>query len=186
MHKIFSHILVITLLISFISCKRNQKPLGGVSQPSIDLPASDKTASVHALPADGTLAELSSTAVVQLSPEQLFIQNCAACHQATGKGIPGAFPPLDGSPYVIGDNVERMASIMIYGLTGPIKVLGVEYNSAMAPLGATNDDKALAAIATYVRSAWSNKAAPVSEEVFASARKKWGSRGPFTIQELGE
>jgi len=116
----------------------------------------------------------------------LFAKNCSVCHQISGKGTPGAFPPLDGSSYVTSDNVDRMASIMIYGLSGPIKVSGVEFNSAMAPLGKTLNDEELAKIATYIRSAWSNKAGEVKSNTFAEARKKWGERGMFNITELGE
>jgi len=64
--------------------------------------------------------------------------------------------------------------------------LGTTYASAMAGLGAQFNDEELAAIATYIRSSWSNSAGPVGAEVLAEMRKKWGTRGPFNIQELGE
>jgi mono/diheme cytochrome c family protein len=75
---------------------------------------------------------------------------------------------------------------MLYGLMGPIHVNGNLYNNVMAPLGGTLKDDELAAIATYIRGAWSNKAAPVGPEVFAAQRTKWGARGMFQIAELGE
>ena len=110
--------------------------------------------------------------------------NCAACHQVTGQGVPGAFPPLAPSEYVTGDNVERLAAIMIYGLMGPIEVNGVTYNSVMAPLGATLGDEELAAIGTYIRSNWGNSSSPVGADVFAGTRTKYGARGPFQITEF--
>lgn len=116
----------------------------------------------------------------------LYIKSCGACHQPTGAGLPAVFPPLDKSPYVVGDNVERLASIMLYGLVGPVNVLGTTYSSAMMGLGAQFNDQELAAIGTHVRASWSNKAGPVEAKLFADMRAKWGSRGPFTIQELGE
>ena len=79
-----------------------------------------------------------------------------------------------------------MASIKQYGHSVPINVLGTTYQSAMAPLGAQFKDEELAAIATHVRTSWSNKAGPVDAKVFAAMRQKWGSRGPFAIAELGE
>ena len=118
--------------------------------------------------------------------EELYVKNCGACHQQGGAGIPGAFPPLDKSPYVTGDNVERLAAIMVYGLSGPIDVLGTTYNSAMAPLGASLNDEQLAAIATYIRTAWSNEAGAIEASVFADVRAKYGTRAMFTIAELGE
>ncbi len=116
----------------------------------------------------------------------LYQTHCVACHQVTGQGVPTVFPPLDGSAYVTGENVERLASIMLYGLVGPIKVKGTVYNNAMAPFGPTLKDDELAAIATYIRSSWSNKAGPVDAQSFTQARTKWASRGPFNISELGE
>ena len=123
---------------------------------------------------------------LSLGGRRYFKTNCSACHQVTGAGIPGVFPPLDASAYVTGDNLDRLASIMIYGLVGPIKVNGQQYNSAMAGLGATLKDEELAKIATYIRGAWSNKAGEVEPSVFAAMRTKWGARGPFAITELGE
>lgn len=116
----------------------------------------------------------------------LFEKNCLACHQMNGQGIPGAFPPLDGSSYVTSDKIDRLASIMLFGLTGPITVNGIVYSNVMTPFGGQLKDEELAAIATYVRGSWSNKVGPVDAKVFAQMRGKWGTHGPFTIAELGE
>ncbi len=179
--------LVIAILSSviFFSCKREQRNYAGVTSSNSDLPKSEVTAKHYAVPSNGTIAALNRKEAIKESPQQLFMKNCSACHQATGKGLAKVFPPLDGSPYVTSDKVERLAAIMVYGLQGPIKVLGEDYNAAMAPLGNTCDDETLADIATYVRSAWSNKAGPVKPEVIAAAREKYGARGPFNIDELG-
>lgn len=178
--------LVFALITLLVACQRSSKDYGG------------KAASSEGQPAYATVAQVSATANVAvirdvlpqgdegINPQNLFASTCAACHQMTGQGIPGAFPPLDGSPYVTGDNVERMASIMLYGLSGPIKVKGTQFNGAMTPFGPSLKNEELAAIATYVRSNWSNKAGPVAPEVFAKMREKWGTHGPFQISELGE
>jgi mono/diheme cytochrome c family protein len=99
-------------------------------------------------------------------------------------GVPNAFPPLVGSAYVVGDNLERLASIMLYGLIGPITVNGAEYNSVMTPFNHLSDDE-LAAIATHIRSSWGNSASAVEPQVFADQRARWGQRGQFRIEELG-
>jgi mono/diheme cytochrome c family protein len=156
--------------------------------PLSTAPEYEITARVSTLPASSNIAEV-APAIKQaslLDAEALYSANCAACHQANGQGIPGAFPPLAGSPYVLSENTERMAAIMVYGLIGPVRVLGVQYNSAMAPLGATLNDEQLAAVGSYVRRSWGNSAPAVGAEVFAQVRAKYGSRGPFNIQELGE
>ena len=94
----------------------------------------------------------------------LFMQTCMACHQFNGLGIPGAFPPFDGSEYVQGDT-KRLVALVIKGYTGPITVKGVAFPGAI-PLIAVDtqfpqfykDNKNLADVLNYVRTAWSNKA----------------------------
>lgn len=123
-----------------------------------------------------------------LNGAELYKTHCSACHQLTGQGLPGVFPPLVKSPYVVSDNKERMAGIMLYGLMGPINVLGTTYNGAMTAVGmmAKLSNEELSAISGYVRSSWGNKADPIEAAVFEGVKKKYGARGPFNIQELGE
>jgi cytochrome c oxidase subunit 2 len=86
----------------------------------------------------------------------LYTSKCAGCHQPTGAGIPGVFPPLDGSEYVAGPDKDIIA-IIIHGKAGAIKVKGGDYNGAMPAVGTGMSDEEIAQIATYVRTAWSNK-----------------------------
>lgn len=79
---------------------------------------------------------------------------CGACHGAEGKGIPGTFPPLAGSGAFYGD-AKNHATIAVKGLSGPITVQGVDYNSAM-PAQATLSDYDLACALTYERNSWGN------------------------------
>jgi mono/diheme cytochrome c family protein len=189
MNKLTISVVFLSFVIFGLACKRSQDPIGGVSKAPASAPQYDN--GMPNVAASSGLALVSAVAPSSgekeaLSPDALYAQVCGACHQMNGQGIPGAFPPLDNSKYVTSDNVDRLASIMLYGLIGPIKVNGVQYNSAMAGLGGTQSDEELAAIATYIRSAWSNKAVEVEPSVFSAMREKWGSRGPFNIQELGE
>ena len=109
--------------------------------------------------------------------KQVFTVNCVACHQATGKGLPGVFPPLDGSEWVVGD--ERIvANILLHGVNGEITVMGNTYKGAM-PAFQQLSDAELAAVASYVRAEWSNKAAPIKTEVFATERKASTRTAPF-------
>lgn len=110
--------------------------------------------------------------------KQLFSVNCVACHQATGKGLPGVFPPLDGSEWVVGD--ERIvANILLHGITGDITVAGNSFNGAMPSFQQLSDAE-LAAVASHVRSEWSNRAAPIKPDVFAGERKAAGRTTPFS------
>ena len=109
--------------------------------------------------------------------KQVFTANCVACHQASGKGLPGVFPPLDGSEWVAGD--ERIVvNILLHGVSGDIKVAGNDYKGAMPSFKQLGDAE-LAAVASYVRSEWSNKAAPIKPEVFAAERKAATRTTPF-------
>lgn len=96
----------------------------------------------------------------------LFQINCAACHQPTGQGLHGVFPPLAGSDFLLADK-DRSIRIVLQGLSGPIKVNGVEYQGVM-PTPPPLEDRQVADILTYVRSAWGNR----GEAVTAAEVKK--------------
>jgi cytochrome c oxidase subunit 2 len=92
---------------------------------------------------------------------KVYASNCVACHQATGKGVPGAFPALEGSKLVLGKQ-EDLIAILLNGKPG----------TAMASFKQLSDVE-LAAVATYSRNAWSNKAEDdvVQPKDFSAARK---------------
>lgn len=93
--------------------------------------------------------------------QKVYASNCVACHQATGKGVPGAFPALDGSKVVLGPQEDQIA-LLLNGKQG----------TAMASFKQLSDVE-LAAVATYTRNAWSNKANDnvVQPKDFTAARK---------------
>jgi mono/diheme cytochrome c family protein len=105
----------------------------------------------------------------------LYAARCAACHQATGAGLPSVFPPLAGSEWATGKG-EALASILLHGVTGAITVKGATFNGAMPAFKDQLKDEELAAISTYLRSQWGNKAPPVTAEVVAKARAETASR----------
>lgn len=109
----------------------------------------------------------------------LYAARCAACHQATGTGVPGAFPPLAGSEWVAGD-AKRLAALVLHGMTGPITVKGATYNGAMPAFGAQLDDAEVAAVLTHVRSKWGGGAAAVDTNTVAQVRAATQARtAPF-------
>jgi cytochrome c oxidase subunit 2 len=83
--------------------------------------------------------------------EKSFAANCAACHQATGQGIPNAFPPLVGSKVVLGPK-EGQINIVLHGRKGQYRP-----NTQMPSLAALSDVEIASAI-TYTRNSWGNKA----------------------------
>jgi cytochrome c oxidase subunit 2 len=75
----------------------------------------------------------------------VYAANCVACHQATGKGMPPAFPPLDGSKVVNGPKAAQIA----------LELAG-KPNTAMASFARLSDSE-LAAVITHTRNSWGNK-----------------------------
>ena len=101
--------------------------------------------------------------------QRVFNNICAACHQGTGAGIPGAFPPLAKSDYLNADKA-RAISIAISGLSGKIAVNGEEYNSQMPALNLNDED--IANVLTYVYSSWGNAGHEVLPSEVAAVRAK--------------
>ncbi len=109
-------------------------------------------------------------------------QICASCHQATGMGVEGTFPPLKGSQWLLGEPSVPI-SIVLAGLQGEISVEGKAYNSAMQPWGMLSDDD-VANVLTYARSQWGNAATGVTAAQVKAIRDKIGARGAWTVEEL--
>jgi nitrite reductase (NO-forming) len=90
--------------------------------------------------------------------EIVYKRNCAACHQADGVGVKGAFPPLAQSDYIV--SPEAAISAVANGLTGEIVVNGETYNGVMPKLGL--DDEEIANVVTFVTNSWGNKGKEVT------------------------
>jgi len=87
--------------------------------------------------------------------KQAYMGLCFACHQPDGKGLPGVFPPLAGSDYMLADR-ERAIRVVLKGMTGPVTVNGKKYDSAMPPQEAALTDQQVADVLTYIFNAWGN------------------------------
>jgi mono/diheme cytochrome c family protein len=101
---------------------------------------------------------------------RVFTMTCAACHQASGMGVPGTYPPLAGSEWVQAPGGNRIAHIVLYGLSGPINVKGQDFNGTMLAWREIYTDEQIAAVLTYIRSEWGNKAGPIDPQVVRAAR----------------
>ncbi len=114
----------------------------------------------------------------------VFASRCAACHQAQGQGLPGVFPPLAGSEWVMGKD-STTAAIVLFGVTGPLSVKGENYNGAMPAFGALLTDAEIAAVLSHVRAQWGNQASPVRPDTIAAARSAHSGRTtPFSPTDL--
>ncbi len=101
--------------------------------------------------------------------EATFVGVCSACHQRTAQGLPGVFPPLANSDYLMAD-VDRSIRGIIAGQSGPMTVNGAAYNGAMPPLSNLTDHE-IANVLTYVRSHFGNSGPPVTTEQVAAVRR---------------
>ena len=100
--------------------------------------------------------------------EHVFNNICAACHQPSGLGVAGAFPPLAGSDFLNADPVRAMR-VVSGGLSGTIAVKGKTYASQMPALNLPDED--VANVLTFVYSKWGNAGHEVKPEQVAAARK---------------
>ena len=113
---------------------------------------------------------------------------CFTCHQPTGEGLAGQFPPLAGSDWVLGDK-ERLIKISIYGLMGEIEVNGIKYNNVMAPPGippGSLTDQQIADVLTYIRNDWGNSASAVTSLEVSAVRSQIKGRAPMQMWTAAE
>lgn len=106
---------------------------------------------------------------------KLFAANCAACHQASGEGIPGVFPPLKGNGGVQAPDPVQQIRVPLQGIQGA-NIGGIVYSSPMPPFGITLSDKQVADIIDYERTSWGNHAPLVTAREVAAVRatlKHW-------------
>jgi len=172
---------LLTLAFAASACVLYTPSVAGAQSETASKKSAVKTSTSAAKPT----ATATAAAKEQLPDgKQVFSTTCAACHQVTGEGVAGVFPPLAGSEWVTGDDA-KLVRILLHGVTGPIEVAGETFNSMMPPWGATLKDADIASVLTYVRSTWGNKGAPISAARVASIRAATTSRTtPWTVAEL--
>ncbi|WP_246858749.1 c-type cytochrome [Chitinophaga sp. XS-30] len=137
-------------------------------------------------------AKLDETLVKEFPRGNLIYKTiCQTCHGADGDGIQSLAPPLNHSDLVTGKK-ERLISIVLYGLTGPVEVNGKIYKapeiSGDMPGIINNDefsDADLAQLMSFIRNAWGNKAGRVTEQDILKVKQQHkGREKPFTMEEL--
>lgn len=144
--------LHITILIAFslviISCGNKEKN---------ETIAINDTATEQKAPAD-PLSESVSRG------KAIYKELCITCHLGTGKGVPGAFPPLNPSNWLTDKRTESIHAVK-YGLKGSIQVNGKPYDNVMLPLGL--DDQEVADVMNYTIQTWNKGKIVTVEEVKA-------------------
>ena len=105
---------------------------------------------------------------------RIYTRNCVACHQANGQGVPGAFPTLVDTDWVLGSE-ERLVRVLLHGLEGEIVVRGTTYNGVMPAFGNLSDLH-IAAVLSFIRNEWGNEAPYIEEETVARIRSEEAGR----------
>jgi glucose/arabinose dehydrogenase/mono/diheme cytochrome c family protein len=107
---------------------------------------------------------------------------CLNCHQPTGLGLPGVYPPLAGSEWVTGDKAA-LIKMLLHGVLGPMTVGGKTFNALMPPSGLS--DRQIADVLTYARSHFGNQAGAVTvDEVKRLRAAHKGRNAVWTADEL--
>lgn len=157
----------------------------GGDKPADTPPADSAAPAATPVPTDSA-APVAAAGNVSMEKGQELYGRCMACHQQTGAGVPGAFPPLAGSEWVTGP-VSRPIAILLHGLQGEITVKGAKYNSMMLAYGTgvPMTDEEVASVLTYVRGSFGNSASAVTVEDVAKVRAATAGRStPMTQKDL--
>jgi len=130
--------------------------------------AATSTAPVAETNVDGGDAQSNATSNLGVT---VYGNNCSSCHQATGAGLPGVFPPLKGNPAVLDDNPTDHIIAVLDGVSGKT-IDGVDYASPMPGFGSILSDEEVAAVVNHERTSWGNNAKMVSAADIAMFRQK--------------
>lgn len=111
-----------------------------------------------------------STGEAEQLGAKVYAANCATCHQTTGRGVTGVFPPLDGDPIVNATDPSAMIATVLHG-TQHRAIGGASYPGQMPAFKNVLTPAEIAAVATFVRESWSNHAPHVTTELVLKEAK---------------
>lgn len=137
-----------------------------------------------------TTADFEVAESTSIDGGQLYTANCVACHQASGAGVPGVFPPLSASEWVQG-KPEVVVQILLHGITGELTVEGTTYNGVMPDFGSKFNDEEIAALVNHLRTSFGNEANTIDADLVKAQREATADRttpwnGDADLQKLEE
>ena len=127
------------MLLMFYSCNSRNKETSTKSLPKTQ--KSSSTEKIH-------------------PGKMIYMQFCLACHMENGQGVPGLYPPLVQTDYILGEK-KRLIQTVLHGMEGPIEVNGIQYNNVMAKLDYLRDQQ-IADVLTYIRANFGNNAEAIT------------------------
>ncbi|MCL5966375.1 MAG: cytochrome c [Deltaproteobacteria bacterium] len=130
----------------------------------------------------------SGQALAAADGADVYQRKCVYCHQQTGVGIPGAFPPLAGeAPKLLNARRAFPIQVLLFGLKGEIEVAGKTYDSTMPGFSDVLSDDEIAAVLNYVLSNWGNdKMLPKGHREIAAAEVQAERGKKLTHEEVRE
>ncbi len=141
--------VLISVLMSFQTAPKKQTP----AKPTVTKPA-----------------PVNTMKAVMDRGKTVYLQQCLACHQANGGGVPSLNAPLDKAKAVVGKDKEKLIRIVLQGMKG-VDIDDEPYNNVMAPHPELTDQQ-ISDVLTYVRNNWNNKASAVTPAEVKAARAK--------------
>lgn len=165
-----------------ISMARFLKALNGQPHDPPEAAVPQGSAARPAPEAD-TRGEATARMLTEASPDmplgaRVFMDNCAQCHFVTGRGSPEIFPALQGNTLVLSDEITPLVSIILWGATvegtnqRPMPLVMQGYEARLS-------DSDIAELTSFLRQAWGNDAAPISQEEVINIRE----HGPTDTQK---
>ena len=152
----------LAVLFAFAGCSKGSQTSSTstttTEQGAAASPGTEATTGAEGAASPGAMAAAGNAS----DGAKVYQTNCSSCHQSTGAGVPGTFPPLADNPAVAGD-AKTVIHIVKYGLTGKVDVKGTTYNGQMPAWGTQLSNADIANVVTYIRSSWGNKASAVTE-----------------------
>jgi mono/diheme cytochrome c family protein len=163
-------ILSLAALVALGACSKSSESSSSTSttEQGTSAAPSQNAMSNMASPAAG--ASVAANGAAASDGAKVYQTNCSSCHQASGQGVAGTFPPLAGNAAVTGDPT-RVIHIVKYGLSGKIDVNGTSYNGMMPAWGQQLSNGDIASVITYIRSSWGNSGSAVTESQVAGVNK---------------
>jgi len=115
-------------------------------------------------------APVSMMKMVMDRGKAVYLQQCLACHQANGGGVPSMNAPLAGAKAVVGKDKAKLITIVLKGMKG-VDIEDEPYNNTMAAHPELTDQQ-ISDVLTYVRNTWNNKASAVTVAEVKAVRAK--------------
>lgn len=182
--------LLIVWGVGYYAWQIGKPMLGGDSRSAVatvqqESKPADNSATNSGTEASESADSGSSTTAAKPDGKAIYSAQCSACHQANGQGVPGAFPPLTESEWLLADAAIPVA-IVHDGLQGKIEVAGNSFQGVMPKFGGSLSNAELAAVLSYARNEWGNSASEIDPSVVTEHVDRFGERGDWSAEELKE